>query len=152
MSGDLLEVLAEKLVLSGQLLINMLEELKRNAALSNFAALNSNVAQNETANQAKAAQLHAELTTLQQQLLAQQVCLTGAQQSLPYAWPLLAGFIAWQMVICRLKLNHMTSNLAERYQSLFAFVVAVLAQILACGFKTDGSEQTRQSYEGHCCC
>ena len=85
MSGDLLEVLAEKLVLSGQLLISMLEELKRNAALSNFAALNSNVAQRDTANQAKAAQLHAELTTLQQHLLAQQVCLTDAQHSLPYA-------------------------------------------------------------------
>lgn len=94
MSGDLLEVLAEKLVLSGQLLINMLEELKRNAALSNFAALNSNVTQNETANQAKAAQLHAELATLQQQLIAQQVCicLNGAQQSVPFACPLTAGF------------------------------------------------------------
>ena len=65
----------------------MLEELKRNAALSNFAALNSNVDQNDTANQAKAVQLHAEVTILQQQLIAQQVCLTDAQQSLPYACP-----------------------------------------------------------------
>ena len=70
----------------------MLEELKRNAALSNFAALNSNVAQNETANQAKAAQLHAELTILQEQLIAQQVCLTGAQQSPPCACPIAAIF------------------------------------------------------------
>ena len=86
MSGDLLEVLAEKLVLSGQLLISMLEELKRNAALNNFAALNSNIAQCDTANQAKAGQLHAELTILQKQLLAYQVCLinvarTHSQQS-----------------------------------------------------------------------
>lgn len=69
----MLEVLAEKLVLSGQLLISMLEELKRNAALSDFAALNANVAQHDTANQAKAAQLDARLTILRHQLLAQQV-------------------------------------------------------------------------------
>ncbi|KAL3140687.1 hypothetical protein ABBQ32_005248 [Trebouxia sp. C0010 RCD-2024] len=70
--GDLLEVLAEKLVLSGQLLISMLEELKRNAALSNFAALNSNIAQHDVAYREKAAQLHAELAVLQQQLMDQQ--------------------------------------------------------------------------------
>lgn len=69
----MLEVLAEKLVLSGQLLISMLEELKRNAALSNFTALNSNNAQNDAANQERSAQLHAELAVLQQQLVAQQV-------------------------------------------------------------------------------
>lgn len=74
--GDLLEVLAEKLVLSGQLLISMLEELKRNAALSNFAALNSNIAQHDVAYREKAAQLHAELAVLQQQLMDQQVCIT----------------------------------------------------------------------------
>ena len=77
MSGDLLEVLAEKLVLSGQLLISMLEELKRNAALSNFAALNSSIAQQDAAYQEKAAQLHAELAVLQQQLVDQQVCVTN---------------------------------------------------------------------------
>lgn len=89
MSGDLLEVLAEKLVLSGQLLISMLEELKRNAALSNFAALNSHVAQHDTANQAKAAQLDARLIILRQQLLAQQVYLTDAHHL--HACLLLAG-------------------------------------------------------------
>ncbi|KAL3147951.1 hypothetical protein ABBQ38_014246 [Trebouxia sp. C0009 RCD-2024] len=70
--GDLLEVLAEKLVLSGQLLISMLEELKRNAALSNFAALNSNIAHHDAAYQERAAQVHAELAVLQQQLVDQQ--------------------------------------------------------------------------------
>ena len=91
MSGDLLEVLAEKLVLSGQLLISMLEELKRNAALSDFAALNANVAQHDTANQAKTAQLEARLTILRQQLLAQQVYLRKAHHS--YACLLLAGSV-----------------------------------------------------------
>ena len=76
-SGDLLEVLAEKLVLSGQLLISMIEELKRNAALNDFAVLNQNIARQDAVNETKAAELHAQLTSLQEQLLAQQVCHAG---------------------------------------------------------------------------
>ena len=62
-------------MLSGQLLLSMIEELKRNAALNNFAVMNHNITQQDTVNQSKAAELHAQLTSLREQLLAQQVCV-----------------------------------------------------------------------------
>lgn len=71
-SGDLLEVLAEKMVLSGQTLIAMIAELKRNAAVSDFAALNQNIASQDATRANEVADLHAQLAALQQQL--HQVC------------------------------------------------------------------------------
>lgn len=67
-SGDLLEVLAEKMVLSGQILITMIAELKKNAAVSDFAALNQNIARQDAIRANEIADLHAQLAVLQQQL------------------------------------------------------------------------------------
>ena len=95
-------MLAENLVLSGQLLISMIEDLKRNAALKDFAALNDHVAEQDTLNSAQAAQLHAQLGSLQQQLLAQQVdsikCHHG-QDSLAHFVNGLPGPSALQQVV-----------------------------------------------------
>lgn len=72
-SGDLLEVLAEKMVLSGQTLITMIAELKKNAAVSDFAALNQNIARQDAIRANEIADLHDQLAMLQQQL--HQVCI-----------------------------------------------------------------------------
>ena len=60
------------MVLSGQTLITMIAELKRNAAVSDFAALNQNIARQDALHAKETADLHAQLAVLQQQL--HQVC------------------------------------------------------------------------------
>ncbi|KAK9812824.1 hypothetical protein WJX72_004355 [[Myrmecia] bisecta] len=59
--GDLMEVLAEKIVFAGQSLLALIGDLKRNALLSDFATLNSGTAQRieayEQQERASAAQL-----------------------------------------------------------------------------------------------
>lgn len=71
-AGDLLEVLAEKMVLSGQNLISMIAELKQNAVVSNFALLNQKIAQQDATNHKTNEVLQAQLASLQHQL--RQVC------------------------------------------------------------------------------
>lgn len=72
MPGDLLEVLAEKLVISGQVLVSLISELKSNAVVNDFKALNQSIAALDDQQQQDAAQLQAHLTTLQHQLCQMQ--------------------------------------------------------------------------------
>ena len=67
-SGDMLEVLAEKLVLSGQNLISMIAELKRNSVVSDFTALNQNIDRQDAVYHKESAELQSQLATLQQHL------------------------------------------------------------------------------------
>ncbi|DBA87643.1 hypothetical protein WJX77_007996 [Trebouxia sp. C0004] len=67
-AGDLLEVLAEKMLLSGQNLISMIAELKQNAVVSNFALLNQNIAQQDATHHKTSEALQAQLASLQHQL------------------------------------------------------------------------------------
>ena len=72
MPGDLLEVLAEKLVISGQVLVSLISELKSNAVVNDFKALNQSIAALDDQQQQDAAQLQARLTILQHQLCQMQ--------------------------------------------------------------------------------
>ncbi|DBA71344.1 hypothetical protein WJX79_004137 [Trebouxia sp. C0005] len=67
-ADDLLEVLAEKMVLSGQNLISMIAELKQNAVVSNFALLNQNIAQQDAIHHKTNEALQTQLGPLQHQL------------------------------------------------------------------------------------
>lgn len=71
--SDLLEVLAEKLTISGQTLVELIAELKSNAIVNDFGALNRNVALLDAQQQGQAAVLQSRLTELQQQLQEFQV-------------------------------------------------------------------------------
>ena len=65
---DLLEVLAEKLVVSGQVLVHLISELKNNAVVNAFKCLNQNIAALDKEQHQDAVGLHERLKSLQQQL------------------------------------------------------------------------------------
>ena len=67
-AGDLLEVLAEKLIMSGQNLIHMIGELKRNAVVNDFSALNHNIACQDGMHDKEIAALDAKLSMLRDEL------------------------------------------------------------------------------------
>lgn len=66
--GDLLEVLTEKLIISGQLCVTLIAELKQNAVVNDFKALNQGVAALTLQHQQNAVQLQSHLQELQLQL------------------------------------------------------------------------------------
>ena len=66
-TGEMTEVLVEKLVVAGQSVLTLIAELKRHALLSDFAALNSIVATRERDHEAVAAAAEQKL----QQIVAE---------------------------------------------------------------------------------
>ena len=68
MPDDLLEVLAEKLVISGQVLVHLVSELKSNAVVNDFKRLNQNIAALDKQKHQDVVELQARLKNLQQQL------------------------------------------------------------------------------------
>lgn len=60
-SGETPEVLTEKLILAGQALLSQIADLKRQALLADFAALNTGVAQEVQTSLTKTAEGEAEL-------------------------------------------------------------------------------------------